>query len=238
LHRRAEEGDELAQFRLGNWFFNNGHLREALKYYAPLAEAGDDYALGMLAEVLLSLARTDSRCQPLEELLQVLPQDADGATEARDRARRALRDAQEKQERRKATGYTRSTSPDPVPIDLGDAAVILGAATAVPFVHAIATQAGSDIYAWARQLFGRAVGRESQELTERTIEAALHVVGDSTTNTWLEMRGRPTDEALAKLAETDLETLATPDRRGRAVIVCWVPEAGEWQRRVQEPGAS
>ncbi|MEU6819364.1 hypothetical protein ABZ921_01960 [Streptomyces atriruber] len=126
-----------------------------------------------------------------------------------------------------------SRGPDPVAIDLDDAAVIVGAATAVPFVQALATQAGGDVYAWVRQLFGRAVGRRSEELSEGGNEAALHVVGDSAANTWLVMHGRPSDEALAKLAETDLETLAAPDRRGRTVIVYWAPEAGEWQRRVE-----
>ncbi|KAB1143471.1 hypothetical protein F7R91_25205 [Streptomyces luteolifulvus] len=177
----------------------------------------------------------------LQELLSALPQDADGAAKLRDRARRAVRTAQQaekdrearEREAREAREATSTRSPDPVAIDLGDAAAIVGTAAVIPLVQAVATQAGGDVYKWVRQLFGRAVGRESEELTERATEAALYVVGDNTANTWLEMRGRPTDEALAKLAETDLETLAAPDRRGRAVIVRWVPEAGEWQRRLE-----
>lgn len=157
----------------------------------------------------------------LEDLLRDLPRDRAGC-DLNHRAQMALYRAQRAER-----------GPDPVPIDLGDAATIVGTATAVPLVHAFATQAGADVYAWVRQIFSRALGRESDELTERTDVAALYVVGDRAANTWLEMRGRPTDEALAKLAETDLETLAAPDPRGRAVVVCWVPEAGEWQRRLR-----
>ncbi|MFF3127860.1 hypothetical protein ACFVRD_37475 [Streptomyces sp. NPDC057908] len=351
LRRQAEQGDLGAQLELGEWYANNGHLRQAEKCLAPLAKAGYDGALPLFTDVVVTLARTDPCYRPsaeallrrraetdslhekaillalvremqswtgraadmrellvslatekgsreaalrladmdhddlqatvqwhclalelgvtswrkLEQLLHALPQDAAGAAELRERARRAVRTAQEAraahearaaeearaarvpQEVRAARAAraaqeaqaprdTNTRRVDPVAVDLGDAAVIVGAATAVPLAQTIATQAGSDIYAWVRQVFSRALGHASTELTEGTTEAALYVVGDRQTNTWLELRGRPTDEALAKLADTDLETLAAPDSQGRAVTVCWVPEAGQWQRRVQEPG--
>ncbi|MEU6680970.1 hypothetical protein [Streptomyces sp. NPDC046925] len=318
LHRRAEEGDEYAQLRLGDWFARNGYLREALKCFEPLAEAGDRHALMMVTAVVLSLARASSRYRPsaeavlrsqgklvklacemrrwkgreadarellvrlaveegdreavsvlididhdspeaviqwhcldlelgstswreLDELMQALHHQ-DGTAKLRDRARHAVRTAQRREalleaQAALAAAYTPVRHHPPAMSRASDAAIIVGAAAAVPFAQAIATQAGSDFYAWVRQLFSRAAGRNSEELTERiATEAALYVVGEPQTNTWLEMRGRPTDEALAKLAETDLETLAAPDPQGRAVTVCWVPAAGQWQRRVQEPG--
>ncbi|AEY94011.1 hypothetical protein SHJG_8747 [Streptomyces hygroscopicus subsp. jinggangensis 5008] len=59
------------------------------------------------------------------------------------------------------------------------------------------------------------------------------MTGDSVANTWLEMRGRPSDDALRKLSEADLETLSAPDPRGRTVTVYWDDEDGEWRRRVE-----
>ncbi|MEU6661770.1 hypothetical protein [Streptomyces sp. NPDC046821] len=161
----------------------------------------------------------------LKELLEDLPSDQEG----RDLRRRALLAEY------KAGSILRG--PDPAAMDFGfdDAAALVGAAAAVPFVQTVATKAGGDVYDWVRQLFGRAVGRKSNELTART-EVALHIVGDSRTNTWLEMRGRPTDEALAKLAEADLETLAAPDPQGRIVIVYWAPEESQWRRRLEGSG--
>ncbi|MGW0512812.1 hypothetical protein ACWD1W_26745 [Streptomyces olivaceoviridis] len=106
-------------------------------------------------------------------------------------------------------------------------------AAAIPFVQNIASQAASDIYAMAKQLFARALRRNAQELTERRPGPTLHVTGDSVANTWLEMRGRPSDDALRKLSEADLETLSAPDPRGRTVTVYWDDEDGEWRRRVE-----
>ncbi|MDJ1134125.1 hypothetical protein [Streptomyces iconiensis] len=48
------------------------------------------------------------------------------------------------------------------------------------------------------------------------------------------MRGDPTDEALAKLAATDLEALAARDPHGRTVLVYWDSGAREWRRHVDE----
>ncbi|MWA08332.1 hypothetical protein [Streptomyces sp. BA2] len=48
LRRQAEEGDEGAQLKLGEWYASNGHLRQALKCLAPLAKAGSDRALGQV----------------------------------------------------------------------------------------------------------------------------------------------------------------------------------------------
>ncbi|MFE9356376.1 hypothetical protein ACFYPB_19810 [Streptomyces olivaceoviridis] len=106
-------------------------------------------------------------------------------------------------------------------------------AAAIPFVQNIASQAASDIYAMAKQLFARALRRNAQELAERRPGPTLHVTGDSVANTWLEMRGRPSDDALRKLSEAELETLAAPDPRGRTVTVYWDDEDGEWRRRVE-----
>ncbi|MFE4716640.1 hypothetical protein ACFRLW_09330 [Streptomyces sp. NPDC056728] len=295
LHRRAETGDEWAQLRLGDWYARKGYRREALKWFEPLADAGNEHALMMVTAVLLSLARTDSRYQPSAEavlrkrgqlirlseemrgwpgreadarellvrlaveqrsttaveLAPLLPHD--GADELRERAVRAIHVAQrneqlENAKRALSAAYTDFTSsaydynPEAYSTysndsSAYDAAMIVGAAAAVPFAQAFATKAGSDFYGWVRGLFSRASGREGEELTERTVsEAALYVVGDPQTNTWLEMRGRPTDEALSKLAEADLNTLAAPDMQGRTVTVCWVPGASQWQRRVQETG--
>ena len=126
---------------------------------------------------------------------------------------------------------------DPVPIDLedvGTVAAVVGTAAAVPFVQGLATRAADDAYSKLRHLFSRALGRQSSELTETldtTTGPALHVVSDSVTNTRLELRGNPTDEALRKLAEADLETLAAPDPSGRPVVVYFA--AGRWQRHVE-----
>ncbi|MFD3488880.1 hypothetical protein [Streptomyces sp. NPDC058665] len=140
---------------------------------------------------------------------------------------------------------SRNRTPDPVAIDLGNletAAAIVGTAAALPFVQAVSQQAAADMYAKVRQLFGRALGREASELTSGItassftggITPALHVIGDSAANTWLEMRGDPTDEALSKLADTNLEALAARDPQGRTVLVYWDTDAGEWRRYVKE----
>ncbi|MFE0106441.1 hypothetical protein [Streptomyces sp. NPDC059009] len=219
----VEKGDADAAADLGTFYSRD--TRDAVQWHCLAIELGSPF---------------DWR--ELDHLLGILSQEGNGDDELIDRARRAVQageeaaKAQEKEWERGNRARGDDRDPDTVAIDLGvdDAAVIVGTAAAVPFVQALATQAGNDVYAWVRRLFGRAVGRESEELTESTTtEAALYVVGEPQTNTWLEMRGRPTDEALAKLAETDLESLAAADRHGRAVIVRWVPEAGEWQRRVE-----
>ncbi|WP_327231695.1 hypothetical protein [Streptomyces murinus] len=110
-------------------------------------------------------------------------------------------------------------------------AVVVATTAVVPFVQNIASQAAGDVYAKAKQLFGRALRRSSQELTDRSTGPTIYVVGDSMANTWLELRGQPSDDALRKLGEADLETLAAPDPRGRTVTVRW--DHGEWRRQVE-----
>lgn len=129
--------------------------------------------------------------------------------------------------------------PDTVAVDLGDletAAAIVATAVAVPFAQAAAQHAAADMYAKVRQLFARVLGREASELSSGIIPGtpALHVVGDSAANTWLEMRGDPTDEALSKLADTDLEALAARDPQGRAVLVYWDTDTREWRRNMDD----
>lgn len=69
LRRRADEGDEGAQLELGQWYADNGHLRQALKCLAPLAKAGNGRALEQITAVMISLARSDSRYRPSTEAL-------------------------------------------------------------------------------------------------------------------------------------------------------------------------
>ncbi|MEU3529868.1 hypothetical protein AB0E62_39570 [Streptomyces sp. NPDC038707] len=163
----------------------------------------------------------------LEEVLRELqPVTADDRALA-ERARAALDTA------RAAEGPEWAT-PD-VAARLSEEAIAAAVATAavMPFVQNIASMAASDVYAMVKQLFARALRRNAQELTERRTGPTLHVTGDSVANTWLEMRGRPSDDALRKLSEADLETLAAPDPRGRTVTVYWDDEDGEWRRRVE-----
>ncbi|MGW2955693.1 hypothetical protein [Streptomyces eurythermus] len=173
----------------------------------------------------IELGCTRSRHDLVEVLRELQPVTADHRALA-ERARAALDTAWAAEE---TTPFSEAAGR----MSVEAVAAAVATAAALPFVQNVASLAANDIYAMVKRLFARALRRNAQELTDRRPGPTLHVTGDSVANTWLEMRGRPSDDALRKLSEADLETLAAPDPRGRTVTVYWDDEDGEWRRRVE-----
>ncbi|WP_104530835.1 hypothetical protein [Wenjunlia vitaminophila] len=116
----------------------------------------------------------------------------------------------------------------------GDNVVVEVAATAVvtaavlPFVQALATQAGQRAFEAARSLATSLVRRPQQDHPRHFI---LIVQDEGSPVTFQVPPGLP-DAALQALAITDVEELAAPDPNGGEVKIYWSPATAQWQRTV------
>ncbi|MGW3013843.1 hypothetical protein ACWC9R_34185 [Streptomyces sp. NPDC001219] len=124
----------------------------------------------------------------------------------------------------------------PNPGSPGSAEVIItavGTAAVLPFMQALATQAGNRAFEAARQLVARWV-RDPGSATPPVVDRGetLTVIDEGDGRLTFEVPSGLPDVALEALTRVDLEALAAPSRDGGRVLILWDPRSREWRRAV------
>jgi hypothetical protein len=109
----------------------------------------------------------------------------------------------------------------------------VGTAAVLPFMQALAAQAGNSAFDAARRLVARWV-RDPASGTLPVVEEGerLRVTDEGDGRLVFEVPAGLPDAALEALTCVDLEALATPSRDGGKVLIRWDPEGREWKRIV------
>lgn len=107
-------------------------------------------------------------------------------------------------------------------------ATVVVTAAVLPFVQALAAQAGQRAFEAARSLVTSLVRRTRQDHPRHFI----FVVQDEDRPITFEVPPGLPDAALQALAITDVEGLAAADPNGGEVKIYWSPETAQWRRTV------
>ncbi|MFF2196955.1 hypothetical protein [Streptomyces sp. NPDC058157] len=105
-------------------------------------------------------------------------------------------------------------------------------AAILPFLQAIATQAGHRSFEVARATTRRMIGRSAGSAPEIHHGRTKLFLEETAAGLRFNVPPRLPDSALAALATLDLEALAAPDRNGGTVTIYWDEAAEEWRRDV------
>ncbi|MGY5129150.1 hypothetical protein [Streptomyces nigrescens] len=107
----------------------------------------------------------------------------------------------------------------------------VGTAAVLPFMQALATQAGNRAFEAARQLVARWV-RDPGSGTPPVVDEgeSLRVIDDGDGRLTFEVPSGLPDEALEALTRVNLEALAAPSRDAGKVLIRWDPAGREWRR--------
>ncbi|GAA2381345.1 hypothetical protein [Streptomyces carpaticus] len=108
------------------------------------------------------------------------------------------------------------------------AATVVATAAVLPFVQALAAQAGQRAFEGARGLAASLIRRTREDPPQNCL---LILRDDGHPITFQVPHGLP-DEALQALTTTDIEALAAPDPKGREVRIHWEPTTAQWQRTI------
>ncbi|MCX5035184.1 MULTISPECIES: hypothetical protein [Streptomyces] len=206
------------------WSWQSGREAEAKNLLAHLARDGSGPAAAELAkwERSDSIAAIGWHCHAidlgftqdwsdLEEVLRDMKSVNDADRSLMVRARAALETAQAAErakvvaERaRQADSVWEFRRPQGAARVSEAVAVAVAAAAAVPFVQTVASQAASDAYAKAKQLFSRVLRRDAEELTERHSGPTRYVwsVTASPTPGWSCRGTLPTRRCACSLKQT------------------------------------
>ncbi|WP_329182214.1 hypothetical protein OG754_40420 (plasmid) [Streptomyces decoyicus] len=107
----------------------------------------------------------------------------------------------------------------------------VGTAAVLPFMQALATQAGNSAFEAARRLVARWV-RDPGSGTPPVVDEgeSLRVIDEGDGRLTFEVPSGLPDEALEALTRVNLEALAAPSRDAEKVLIRWDPEGREWRR--------
>ncbi|WP_435604094.1 hypothetical protein [Streptomyces sp. bgisy130] len=124
----------------------------------------------------------------------------------------------------------------PNPGSPGSAEMVItavGTAAVLPFMQALATQAGNRAFEAARRLVARWV-RDPGSGTPPVVDEgeSLTVIDEGDGRLTFEVPSALPDAALEALTRVDLEALAAPSRGGGKVLIRWDAEGCEWRRAV------
>ncbi|MFF2375013.1 hypothetical protein ACFVUW_11585 [Streptomyces xiamenensis] len=108
------------------------------------------------------------------------------------------------------------------------AATVVATAAVLPFVQALAAQAGQRAFERARGLVASLIRKTSEDPPQNCL---LILRDDGHPITFQVPQGLP-DEALQALTTTDIEALAAPDPKGREVRIHWESTTAQWQRTI------
>ncbi|MFB7763304.1 hypothetical protein [Streptomyces xiamenensis] len=108
------------------------------------------------------------------------------------------------------------------------AATVVATAAVLPFVQALAAQAGQRAFEGARGLVTSLIRKTSEDPPQN----CLLILRDDGHRTTFEVPHGLPDEALQALTTTDIEALAAPDPKGREVRIHWETTTAQWQRTV------
>ncbi|MDT0457755.1 hypothetical protein RM550_18765 [Streptomyces sp. DSM 41527] len=109
----------------------------------------------------------------------------------------------------------------------------VGTAAVLPFLQALATQAGNSAFEAARRLLTRWV-RDPGSSTPLVVDEGetLRVIDEGDGRLTFEVPSGLPDEALEALTRINLEALAAPSRDGGKVLIRWDPDGCEWSRTI------
>ncbi|MFF6888685.1 hypothetical protein ACFY9F_36545 [Streptomyces sp. NPDC012421] len=105
-------------------------------------------------------------------------------------------------------------------------------AAILPFLQAIAAEAGQRSFEVARATTRRMIGRGADPAPDIHSGRMKVVVEETAAGLRFLVPSRLPDAALAALASTDLEALAAPDTSGGTVTIYWDDAAEQWCRNV------
>ncbi|WP_405412548.1 hypothetical protein [Streptomyces decoyicus] len=116
----------------------------------------------------------------------------------------------------------------------GSAEVVItavGTAAVLPFMQALATQAGNRAFEAARRLMARWV-RDPRSGMPPVADGgeSLTVIDEGDGRLTFEVPSGLPDAALEALTRVDLEAMAAPSRDGGKVLIRWDAEGCEWRR--------
>lgn len=109
----------------------------------------------------------------------------------------------------------------------------VGTAAVLPFMQALATQAGNSAFEAARRLVRRWV-RDPGSSTPPVVDEGeiLRVIDEGDGRLTFEIPPGLPDEALEALTRVNLEALAAPSSNGGKVLIRWNPDGCEWSRTI------
>ncbi|MGW2027205.1 hypothetical protein [Streptomyces decoyicus] len=124
----------------------------------------------------------------------------------------------------------------PNPGSPGSAEVVItavGTAAVLPFMQALATQAGNRAFEAARRLVARWVRDPGSGMPPVADGGeSLTVIDEGDGRLTFEVPSGLPDAALEALTRVDLEAMAAPSRDGGKVLIRWDAEGCEWRRAV------